>query len=400
MAEGLTRSEKFVSELCKRAFLKLWTHPNPKGKSDKELTDCLVVCGDHVIIISVKENEYKYTGDSTGENRWEKNAINKSVSQIYGAQRWIEGVDKIERADGRFIYLPPKENRKYHRIAVALGSKGEISLKWGDFGKGFIHLCDEYSINALFNLLDTITDFTQYLVASETFAREGKLIHTTSPEDMIAFYLLNGYSFEIDESEHGKPDALILGDDLWKNFFGSEDHLKMKESFKESYKWDRLIEEFAHDTLTDGMFDMHSKEISKDESALVAMASEPRGHRANLAESFMELFEGEGVKIKSRAVQGRSGFGYVFLIGSSEERESRAKELALRSFVARKKLPDAHTIIGIATDRPGTSKIGYSSDIAYIHIPEWTHELEDKITRMQDELGYFQGECKLKNNEK
>jgi hypothetical protein len=65
-----TPSERFVAELCHRAFLRLWTHPSPKGKKDKELCDCLVVCGPHIIIVSVKEIQYRDTGNRTGWDRW------------------------------------------------------------------------------------------------------------------------------------------------------------------------------------------------------------------------------------------------------------------------------------------------------------------------------------------
>jgi len=97
MSQGVTPSEKFVTSLCQRSFLKLWTHPNPKGKNDKELCDCLVVCEDDIVIISVKENEYKDTGDTTGWERWQKAAIEKSASQIWGAERWLTTVDRFTR---------------------------------------------------------------------------------------------------------------------------------------------------------------------------------------------------------------------------------------------------------------------------------------------------------------
>lgn len=54
MAAGLTPSEALVSQLSTDSFLRLWTHPNPIGKGGKELCDCLVVCGPHIIILSVK----------------------------------------------------------------------------------------------------------------------------------------------------------------------------------------------------------------------------------------------------------------------------------------------------------------------------------------------------------
>ena len=129
MAEGLTRSEEFVAWLCHQAFLKLWTHPNPVGKKGKELCDCLVVCGPHVVIISVKEIEFRDTGDKVGWERWHKAAIEKSVQQIWGAERWLRAADRFQRSDGREITLPPIEERKYHRISVSLGGRGEVPLQ-------------------------------------------------------------------------------------------------------------------------------------------------------------------------------------------------------------------------------------------------------------------------------
>ncbi len=70
-----TLSERFVAQLCHRAFLRLWTHPSPKGKKDKELCDCLVVCGPHIVIVSVKEIEYRDAGNRTDWDRWHKAAV-------------------------------------------------------------------------------------------------------------------------------------------------------------------------------------------------------------------------------------------------------------------------------------------------------------------------------------
>lgn len=135
MSTGVTASERFVAALCKRSFLRLWTHPNPKGKKGKELCDCLVVCGPHVVIVSVKEREYRETSDSAGWERWTRVAIDESVAQISGAERWLETIDQVERSDGRFVTLPEREERQYHRVAVAFGSHGKVPIEWGDNGK-------------------------------------------------------------------------------------------------------------------------------------------------------------------------------------------------------------------------------------------------------------------------
>lgn len=391
MTHGLNPSERFVASLCERSFLKLWTHPNPIGKKDKELCDCLVVCGPHIVIISVKENKYKDTGDETGWERWQKAAIEKSASQIWGAERWLETVDEIARHDGRIITLPEKDQRRYHRVSVSLGGRGHVPLKWGDLGNGFVHVCDEYSVGVVFGALDTITDFVEFLKASETYIRTGgKLMFAGGGiEDLVALYLSHGHSLNLTPDSHNQPDMLILLDDMWKGFSESQDYAEIQKDLSNSYIWDRLIEFYANDLLTDGMFDMHNKEVTKNELALVTMALQPRSARAGLAESFMEFLKNTELKVASRAVTGYEDTAFVFFIGKSSDREFRIKELSLRCLVIRGRVSGVKTVVGIATDRPGTSNIGYSSDIVYLNLPDWTPEDEERVAGIQADLGYF-----------
>ena len=388
---GQTPSERLVAQLCQQSFLKLWTHPNPKGKHGKELCDCLIVCGPHIVIISVKDSKYKATDDETGWNRWAKTAIGKSASQITGAERWIHSVDRIERHDGRVICLPKKITRKYHRVAVALGGRGQVPLQWGDFGRGFVHVCDEYSIGSFFSALNTITDFVEFLDASENLVKKGTqlLFDGGGIEDLIALYLLNGRSFDFNASGQQDPDLLVVSDNLWQGLMESEEFRNMKTEFKKSCIWDRLIDHFADDLLSGGMFDMHSKEISQNELALITMVLEPRRNRLVLSEAFLEFLQKEELKSAARVVRGRNGIAFVFSVGSSDDRDSRSKGLEMRCYVVRGRLPKTHTVVGIATDRPGTSSSGYSSDIVYLHMPEWTAEDERGVRRIQGDLGYF-----------
>ncbi len=391
MAHESPASELLVKSLCERSFLKLWTHPNPLGKKGKELCDCLIVCGPHVIIISVKEIAYKDTGDTTGWERWEKAAIQKSADQILGAERWLNTADEVVRRDGRVITLPPRSKRQYHRISVSLGGRGQVPLRWGDLGHGFVHVCDEYSVEILFKALDTITDFVQFLSASEELIAEGvlPLFAGGGIEDLVALYLSFGPSFDIRSESNERPDMLILDDDLWKTFSTSEEYRDIQSELRISYAWDRLIEHFADDLLSDGMFDLHSNQVTKDELALATMALQPRGHRANLAEIFIGFAQEQNPRIASRVVLGHNHTAFVFLFGQTSDRERRSQELGLRCFVVRGRLPEVTTVVGIATDRPGTSDIGYSSDIAYLRIGEWTKENEQQVSKIQDELGLF-----------
>lgn len=391
MEQGITPSERFVASLCERSFLRLWTHPNPKGKRGKELCDCLIVCGPHIVIISVKECDYKDTGDKTGWERWEKAAIEKSASQIWGAERWLHTVNQVERKDGRILNLPSKDERKYHRISVSLGGKGHVPIKWGDLGNGFVTVCDEFSVGVVFSTLDTITDFVEFLSATENYVTSGvqMLFSGGGIEDLVALYLMHNRSFTLTEEANQQPDLLIVADDLWKGFYESPEYKAIQEDFKNSYIWDRLIEHYTDDLLTDGIFDMHSKEVTDNQLALVEMALQPRSYRVVLADVFIKFLQNPELKLASRAAKAYGNTAFVFLIGNSSDREHRARELALRCLVVRGRLPGVKTVVGIATDRPGTSEIGYSSDIVYIYMPEWTDRDETHVKGIQAELGYF-----------
>lgn len=385
MPEGLTESEKFVTGISEKAFLSLWTHPNPVGKKEKELCDCLIVCGNHIVIISVKDIRYKDTGDTTGWNRWVKTAIDKSASQIWGAERWIDSAQSFTRHDGRQVDLPLKENRIIHRISVSLGAKRQIPTKSGDLGNGIVHVCDEFSLGAMFGLLDTVTDFVGFLSETESLISRANVIFSGGGlEDLLAIYLINNYSFPFEEA-----DLLIIDDTVFKGFVDSNDYKSQQQSFKDSYFWDRLIEHFTKDLLTDGMFDYSTKKVTNNQLALIQMALQPRGHRANLAESFIEFLEKPELKVASRVILAYQNTAFVFLVGDNSERETRVQELGMRCLVVRGKLPHVKLVVGIARVRPRTNG-GHSSDIVYIDIPEWTEEDEGQVQKIQKNLGYFE----------
>lgn len=395
MATGLTKSEKFVDSLCQRAFLKLWSHPNPIGKKGKELCDSLIVCGPHIIIISVKDIEYKDTGDEKGYERWTKRALEKSADQIWGAERWLQNTDEFVRSDGRKVTLPPRKDRQYHRIAVALGSKASVPMTWGEIKSGFVHVCDEKSLGAVFSVLDTITDFTNFLSATEEFlsAKMVVLFDGGGIEDLLGIYLTNGSSYEHISRE--KPDLLTIANDHWEGFLKSETFAEMRREFSISLFWDKLINHLTVDLLTNGMINHENGKVTQNDLALTEMALLSRWARVEFANKLKALHSSD--KVRSSLLRGEGKTAFVLLIASSEDREARVQELHLRSLVARARLPNCTTVVGVATDRSGTSKIGYSHDIGYMHLPDWDDDWDEKVSSIQEELGYFSSLHAVKN---
>jgi len=159
-----------------------------------------------------------------GWRRWRKKAIEQSASQIYGAERWLDSAMHVTRSDGTpGLALPPVSERRVHRVAVALGSKGQAPIEFGDFGKGFVHVFDEISFAVILRELDTVTDFVRYLRAKEDLVARVHLDFTGSEEDLLAYYLYGGRTF---------PDThtgIIVGDGLWRQF-EEKDEVKAQET--------------------------------------------------------------------------------------------------------------------------------------------------------------------------
>ena len=145
-------AEELVYQICRHSFLSLWSYMNPRKKPEgKELCDVLVVCEPDVIIFSVKQiklaNSSKPRIDA---ERWRRRAIDESCKQIYGAERVLrQSTHVVKHNNNLGVLLPNASDLRIHRIAVALGGERQVSLPFGDFGKGFIHVMDEGSFLAL-----------------------------------------------------------------------------------------------------------------------------------------------------------------------------------------------------------------------------------------------------------
>jgi hypothetical protein len=298
MSVGLNPTEQFVYRICRESFLSLWSYANPRGKQGKELCDILVVCDPDVVIISVKDIQLRAGADTAVSwQRWRKRAIEASADQISGAERWLDSATAVIRSDGSMGFLlPNKVERRVHRIAVAFGSEGKAPIEFGNFGKGFVHVLDEISFSVILRELDTITDFVNYLRAKENLVEAGvQLVFLGSEEDLLAFNLHNGRSFP---KTH---DVIMIGNDLWQTFEQKGEVEAKRAADHISYIWDRLIEKFAGDVLSNNLELAPSP--TQTEMALRTMAREDRFARRMLGQAFEEfLRESSARNIRARMV--------------------------------------------------------------------------------------------------
>jgi hypothetical protein len=377
-------TEDLVSQICRRNFLTLWSYPNPRGKDDKELCDVLVVCDPFVIIFGVKAPSYSESSDTaTGWKRWQKKAIEESAKQIFGAERWLRSATHVIRNDGtKGLPLPPLERRQVYRIAIALGSQGEIPIYGGNLQRKFIHVFEESALDCVLGELDTITDLTDYLKAVEDLLMVSKVTVLGGEEELLAIYLRNQRKFP------HKPDLLMIDGALWEGLVQQPEYVAKKQADKPSYLWDRMIDTFSEDVLAGRM--AFEGDLAKNDEVLRLMAKESRMNRRILGKGFREFMDlaADG-KISSRYVRSPSGIGYVFLArphGTS--RKERIDELQVRCFVVRGLLPDVTTVVGLATERYERGR-GFSLDLALLHLPDWTAEHQAQMEQIQAKMGTF-----------
>ncbi len=382
----MTRSEELVHRLCKSTFLSMWSLPSPMGKDPrKELCDVLVVCDPDVIIFSVKEIAFKESPDiSTGMDRWTSRAVKASIKQLYGAERYLKRVDSVKDRDGaEWLYLPPMERRRVHRIAVALGSRGEVPISDGDAGKGFVHVLEEKGLIALLTELDTISDFVDYLGRTEAFLEKGRLL-VMGLENLLGFYLQQGRQYP------EGVDLMVIQDDIWEGVTAQDDFTRRKEAEKISYLWDEMIELVLreHDPALSAGFGDEDDPNPRVERVARIMARETRFARRLLAQAFQEFHQGK--EIRSRIVGSPSGVTYVFLTRPRGwNRKARSAELLGRMFIARGTYPGAIQIVGIATEEyePGS---GLSLDVAGLHKETWTAEDQAEMEALKRKTGAFE----------
>ena len=374
----MTPSEQYVATLCKKSFLPFWSFPNPIGKKNKELCDVLVVCGNHILIISVKDiTVSNHTDETIQYERWVKKAVHDSAKQIYGAERFLQNVDSVHLKNRKnVINLPSKNDRIIFRIAIAFGSKNTFPLPHGDFGQGYVHVFDEETTTILLSELDTITDFARYLVDKELFIK-GKYFSIPTEADFLAFYIQTGLDFD------EKVDSLVSDGDLWEAYIESKEYAEWRSQLPQSYIWDYMITQLHDYHISDDTADERRNEM---EEAIRVINQEPRINRIELGCILDNAIQTKPNARMLKPIDGAKHC-YVFMPLTEKNWEGKEKELELRCYVARMENPSVERVIGIGFGNNGDGKDYY--DICSFYIPEMSDGFIAMAKEVQQELGYF-----------
>ena len=443
---GLNESERLLTGLCRRSFLRLWAHTNlftdegkREGKSSaKELCDALVVFGDDVLIFSDKHIEFQRHKElSVAWPRWYRRAVKESISQLWGGKSWLSRFPQRVFLDaactrGLPITVPDSTRARYHLIAVTRGTRDAARAHFGDeigslivatdaegdqillmpftlgrtdSSRGFIHVFDEAALEIVMDELDTISDFLGYLThRAQLLGNPEMRVIATGEEQLVAAYLTT----MDDAGEHcfvrfdgpAPPGMIMFDASHYEGLRRNPSYIAKKRADRISYFWDELIDRF----ITHGDPNLEPgggapARLEEVERALRYMAGESRFRRRILGRLTTDAM---------RAAQGGAGMtrlygdpdlpdpAYVISILAKADdetydqyRQHRRARLGLYCQVAKLKLPASNVFVGIAFDHPNKTYAGSSEDMLVWEQYNWNDDLQREAERLRAEFDVF-----------
>lgn len=447
-SEGVNESERALTLLCRKSFLRLWSQTNvftDEGFKDgkgatKELCDALVVFGDDVIIFSDKHVVFQADKDlKVAWPRWYKRAVRDSCRQLHGARSWLQRFPAQAFQDAkctRPLPVPVSSGTsvRFHLVAVTRGSRdaalahnrgqglGSFALSSNVEGdahhdepfaiglpapeRHFVHVFDEVSIELLLSELDTTADFLDYLKKRQVLlGRRGTHVMAFGEEELLAAYLRN---MNVDETEHvfvdvapqeGVPDLITFELGHFEALRSDPAYRRKKEADRISYEWDALVDRFLRfgDPTIQGI--LPGQAPSQSERGLRLMAAESRYRRRQLAESFIGALRraGPGERL-ARLVYGGVADETVFVIVVAAKKSSetydeyrRYRIGLLHAYVqtAKLKAPLGTTFVGLAFDNQHKDYPGGSEDLFVLSKPAWTEDELAELETKRQEFGLW-----------
>jgi len=447
-AQGVNESERILTKLCQRSFLRLWSQTNvftDEGFKDgkgatKELTDALVIFGNDVIVFSDKHVRFQDDRPlDVAWPRWYRRAVLESCKQLHGAKSWLSRFPERAFLDAKCtrmlpITMPTGPEVRFHLVAVTRGSR-DAAIKnadghgLGSFGvntfivgddhlrapfviglpepkKAFVHVFDEVSIELVMQELDTAVDFLGYLKAREDLlGHPGRHVIAPGEEDLVASFLsttdrtgTKHVFFDLDP-EDGQPDMVMYDGSHYAGLRKDPGYLRKKQADRISYEWDRLIDRFIDYGDPGLRAELGLQSQAETETGLRLLAAESRYTRRQLAQTLqgalLRVEPGQRLaRIFNSQVAGETVF--IFLVmplrreaSYSEYRQNRLATLHAYVQTARLQAPLATTFVGIAFDNPHKDYEGSAEDMFVLRKDLWTEaELAD-LELKQEQFGFW-----------
>jgi len=381
-------SEAFIYNLCANSFFSLWCYPNPLREDGKELCDILVKFGGDLIIFSVKDITFNENAADyhIAAERWSKRAVEESINQILGAERHLanKGSFKVKATPGGESFeIKDIDKLRIHRVSISLGSGGSVPISSGRQEGKFIHVLTDEGFQILFEELDTIADFVQYLAARKDFLLNCcRSIIFHSEGDLLMLYINGNRQFP----DYSDKTAVYLQDAGYEEFIKSSEYRAKKNADQPSYIVDEIINEFIKH-YNAGTLVLKSS-LGNFEMALAELASENRFARRGVGSSIIAIGTSSPSpgRYAARLYSGSTEKAYVIVaVPHNLTREQRYNILLARCHVGlgllRNKL-DRLLAIGIATELHDETGM-HSYDLLYYFKEKWSDDDQREMERLQ-----------------
>lgn len=417
--------EDFVNGIAFNSFMAYWCYPSPKDENGdkKEICDLLILFDSNLIMISVKNYEFK-----DFYSRYFRRTIEKAIKQIYGAERKLLKNDRdifIKHPDREIERFPKEKIRNVYRIIINLGE----GVRFYPFNKEtkddeFITLLDKEAFQTIVRELDTIPDFLEYLSKREllfvaksvtilpgaeddfpaetaqqffeyaqkqfTANEKQSILISGTEHDILAHYLKNKRTFPEYIKSKEYNGMLIQLDGNWFELNQRKQVKEKRELDKNSYFLDELVK---REILTN-----HSK--SAIELATVIMAFN-RFDRRVISNNFLQFFNSyKDTKgnFLARRYADFDGTGIVFAFYPQEMPEEMVDtllEIALDSFCVYSDYKSKSMILIATTNEFRQFKMGIVKDI----VP-FSREKELQVKKDVELLGWFKNYQEFEETEK
>lgn len=417
--------EEFVNEIAYSSFLDYWCYPSPKDEygDKKEICDLLILFGDSLIIISVKNYEFK-----DFYSRYFRRTIDKAVKQIYGAERKLFSKERdiyIKHPKRDIKRFPKEKIANIYRIIINLGE----GVRFYPFNKAtkddkFITLLDKEAFQTIVRELDTIPDLLEYLrKREELFAdktviilpgdeddfplgtskqffeyaeknfnpnEKQSIIVSGTEHDILASYLMNNRSFPEYFPSKEYNLMFVQLDGKWTEY-NQRNQVKAKRKLdRKSYFLDELVK---REVLTN--HDDNSVELA------TAIFSFNRFNRRVISNNFLQFYDAyKDVKgnFLARRYADFDGVGIVFAFYPMEMPQEMVNTLlgiALDSFCVYSNYKSKTMILIATTNEFKQFKMGLMKNI----VP-FTKEQEEQIRKDVELLGWFKNHQEINVTEK
>lgn len=383
-------AEAVLNKVASLSYSPLFCFANPEDpKTNKEICDLLIVCGNTALVWQVKSLKKKDSGT------FKQGEVDKAIRQSRGAKKTLSAFGEIEltNIEGQKVKVDFSKVTRWHLVAAFIGVDPDFLNFYDDSAEVGVHLfTDDFTFKVI-SYLDTLNDLSDYLEAKEHLFHGNQTAFAIfgGEENLLVQYLQNARSFASFKKDlSGSNMAMLDLEGMWDDFIKSDQFKsKLLADKRGAAGWDSLIRAAAE--IPD------SKDKEAQRRYIEIMSSHSRIERRALGDAFyegwvslQEMSKGHTLRRISPTTVNSENVMYIFMwLGESGDSEHRLKVLQLLALVARKEFPDYKTIVGIGAPQYMNQTTPYDFMLAELPDDVWNDELEKEAVQIQKDLGFL-----------